>query len=115
MKAAMIVRWTQPIPGREMKALEYGAQVGEFWGKVAAEGRCTVPEMFFSLLGEGMWMVKGDLGVLQEIEATEQAQMLTFKGQWLLEGFGIEYFLTAEDADAYMGRYAKAGEALALA
>jgi hypothetical protein len=108
MKAAMVVTWKHTIPGREMKALEYGMEVDVFWRKMAAEGKCTIPEMFFSPLGQGMWMVKGDLDVLQKIESTEEAQILTIKGEWLLNDFGYEYFITGDDANDYMGRFAKA-------
>ena len=27
MKAAIVVTWTEPVPGREMKALEFGVDV----------------------------------------------------------------------------------------
>jgi hypothetical protein len=108
MQAAMVVTWTRPVPGREAKALDYGIEVAEFWGKKAAEGKCTVPEMFFSDRGRGMWIVNGDRDVLQQIEDTDEARLLTMKGELLLEEFSLDFFYAGEAAADYMIRFGSA-------
>lgn len=113
MQAAMIVSWDQPIPGREAKSLEYGAEVMDFWGKQAADGHCSPPEWFFSERGHGLWMVKGDRDKLLEIAGTEDATLLMVKGQLLLEHFCVDYYMAGEAADDFLGMYAKGIEAVA--
>jgi hypothetical protein len=104
----MVATWTHPIAGREAKALEYGAEVMAFWGKRAAEGKCSEPELFFSERGTGMWMVKGSRDVLLLIHDTDEARLLSMKGELLLEGFGIDFCYADDAAMDYMARYGTA-------
>jgi hypothetical protein len=108
----MIVTWTEPIPGREAKALEYGADVAAFWTKQAEAGKCTDPELFFSERGVGMWMVKGDRDVLLSIHDSDEAQLLIMRGQLLLSDFGVDFYTAGEASDAFMARYMNALGAL---
>jgi hypothetical protein len=80
MDAAIVLTWSAPFPGREKKTLEFVAQADEYWGKRAAEGRCTQPEWFFLPTGGGMWMVKGERRVLEELIQTDEARRLLVKG-----------------------------------
>ena len=113
MKAAMVVSWTEPVPGREMKALEYGVDVTAFWTKQAEAGKCSKPEMLFSEHGNGMWIVKGDRGTLMSIHDTEEAQALTTRGQLLMSNFSLDFFTVDDASDAYLARYANLASALA--
>lgn len=108
MQAAMVVTWTHPVVGREGKALAYGAEVSDFWGARAREGKCTEPELFFTDAGSGMWMVKGDRDVLMQIHDSDAARMLTLKGEILLENFCLEIFYAGDSAADYMMRYQSA-------
>jgi hypothetical protein len=112
MQTAMVVTWREPFPGREMKALEYGMEVQAFWTEHAEAGRCSVPELFFSDRGTGMWMVKGDEAELQAIQATDAGQQLFVRGQLCLEGFSLDWFRAGDAVDAYMARYAEVAAAL---
>ena len=112
MKAAMVATWTQPIPGREKKALEYGAEVMEHWGRLAREGKCTEPEMFFAETGVGMWMVKGDRATLTAESESDAARLLSMKGDLLLKDFAIVLYHTGDGADAFMATFNKALEAI---
>jgi hypothetical protein len=109
MQTALIVTWTHPFPGREEKALAFGAEVTDFWGKQAADGNCTEPAIFFSeKRGTGLWFVKGDRDTLLHISDTEEARLLSLKGELLLENFNIEFFYADEEADDFLRRYASA-------
>jgi hypothetical protein len=108
MKAALVTTWTQPIPGREQKALEYGAEAMAYWSRLAQEGKCTEPEMFFAETGVGMWMVKGDRATLTAESETEAARLLSMKGDLLLKDFSIVLYHTGDAADAFMATYGKA-------
>lgn len=114
MRYAYVVTWNGPIQGREMKAIEYGAEVQEYWGKFADEGKCSEPEMFFFPDGHGMWMVKGEFQALEELWYTEEAQHLLAKGNWLLQDFGFEFVRTGDSADEYLMFFADVGKELAL-
>ena len=108
MQAAMVVTWTHPIVGREAKALEYGAEVSEYWSRHAKQGKCSEPEMFFTEAGAGMWMVKGDRDVLMQIHDSDEARLLTLKGELLMENFGLEFYSAGDASADYMLRYQSA-------
>lgn len=108
MQTAMVATWAQPVPGREEKALAYGAEVADYWSKKAAEGKCTQPELFFSERGTGLWFVKGDRDTLLKIHDTDEARMLTLKGELLLENFSLDFFYADDAAADFMMRYASA-------
>ena len=108
MKAALVATWTQPIPGREQKALEYGAEVMAHWSRLAQQGKCTEPEMFFAETGVGMWMVKGDRATLMAESENDEARLLSMKGDLLLKDFALVLYHTGDAADAFMATYSQA-------
>ena len=112
MQSAMAVTWSRPVPGREEKALAYGAEVMEFWGKRASEGKCSPPELFFSEHGTGLWLVKGDRDTLLQVHDSDEARLLTMKGELLLEGFSLDFLYAGDAAVDYMTRYATALSAI---
>lgn len=113
MQAAMVASWTEPIPGREMKALEYGADVTAFWTRQAQGGKCSIPEMFFSERGNGLWMVKGDRDTLVAIHDTDEGQNLTLRGQLMLANFSIDFYTAGDASDAFLTRFASLAGAFA--
>jgi hypothetical protein len=106
MKTAMVVTWTEPIPGREMKAIEYGADVTTFWTKQAEAGKCSMPDMLFSERGSGMWIVMGERDTLLALHDTAEAQTLITRGQLLMNGFCVDFFTVGDASDAFLARYA---------
>ena len=108
MQAAMVVTWTHPIAGREQKALEYAAEVQDFWGKQAREGRCSEPQMFFSERGTGLWIVTGEREALMQVHDSDESRLLTMKGELLLEAFSADIVYTGDGALDYMKRYGSA-------
>lgn len=113
MKTAMVVTWTHPIAGREKKSLEYAAEVADYWGKQAAAGRCSEPQIFMSEAGFGIWIVTGERDALLAIHDTDEARLLTMKGELLLESFKVDICYTGDAAVDYMARYGAALSALA--
>lgn len=112
MDAAMIVTWQGTIAGREEKALSYAAEVMEFWGRRAGEGRSSQPEIFMFEDGSGIWMVKGDRDALIAIHDTEEAQLLTVKGELLLEHFHLEFAYAGQSAAAQLALFGQAVKTL---
>ena len=97
MKAAAVVKWTTPVPGREKAAIAYGRAVDEFFEKKAAEGLCTEPKWFWSTTGESLWFVEGEYDALLGILATPEAQKFLVKGPILVQGFGYGLYLAGRE------------------
>jgi len=112
MNAAFIVTWSRPFPGREKKALDYGVEVNEYWGKLAADGKCTPPEMFFLPNGQGFWMVKGDREELYKLFWSDVSQTLLTKGEYLFGDFKHAIAVTGTAADEFLFRYTEVGTEL---
>lgn len=109
MKAALLVTWTAPFPGREMKALEFAVEANEYWGKIAAEGKCTPPEEFVSPgTGHGYWLVKGDRATLAELMQGEIPLALSAKGIALLQDYTYELVLAEDSVEQFFANYADA-------
>ena len=114
MDTAFIVTFTRAIPGREKFALEYAVEVAEFWGKLAADGKVTVPELFFFPRGKALWMVKGDAPVVRELAESEPSRRLLTKGMLLLEDFEYAFALAGSATDAQLALYGQIIGELAL-
>lgn len=113
MKAAMVVTWTEPIPGRETKALEYGVDVTTYWTNQAKAGKCSTPETYFSERGKGMWIVVGERDDLLAIHDTDESRDLIMRGQFFLNEFCVDFFTVGDASDAVLARYASLAGALA--
>lgn len=114
MDSAFVVSWVVPVVGREKAALDYANEVNEHWGALAAQGKCSQPELFFFSDGHGQWMVKGEASTLQELFWTEESQRLIAKGQLLLSGFSYDLAATGTTANEYLLRYAALGQELGI-
>ncbi len=97
MKAAIVVKWTTPVPGREKAAVAYGREVDDFYGKKAAEGLCTEPKWFWAPTGESLWFVEGEYEALLGILATPEAQKLMLKGPILVQNWGYAVCQTGRE------------------
>lgn len=114
MDAAFIVTFNRPFLTREKLALDYGVEASDYWGKLAADGKCTVPETFIFPTGTFIFMVKGDRQTLLEIISSDETKRLLTKGFLLLDGFEYSIAETGADLDASLLRYAEVGQELAL-
>ncbi len=114
MDSAFVITWKVPFPGREKQALELAAQADEYWGKQAADGRCTAPEWFFVPEGWGLWMVKGEHGVLDDLARSDESRRLLARGTLLLEDWQYSLVETGSGAQRFMAEYAAAGGELGI-
>jgi hypothetical protein len=94
-------------------ALEFGLECNAYWEKLAAEGKCSAPEMFICS-DRLMWMVKGDPDTLREPIETDEVQRLLAKGNLLLQDWAWEYVKTGDAATEHLMRYAGVGQELWL-
>lgn len=97
MKAAFVVTWSTPVPGREKKAIEYFREVNDFFAKLAAEGKCTEPEYFLAPHGPHFWFVKGEFETLAGLQALPKVQEFIFQGRYLNTGFDYGFYLVGTD------------------
>ena len=114
MDAAIVITWSEPIPGRERQALEYATEVNDYWEGRRAAGKCSAPEMFFFSNGHGLWMVKGERDVLFGEYLAAESQRLETKGELLLQDYGCDFTKTGPAADAHMLEYAGIGRELTV-
>ena len=105
MDTAFMTTWTVPFPGREQQALEFAGQSVEFWGKQAAEGRCTEPEWFFFPDGVGHLIVKGDREALQDILNSDEGRRLMRRGLVLLQDWQYALGDTGSGAERFLAEY----------
>jgi len=104
---ALFVTYVRPHPGREQQALELGIEIAEFWGKLAADGKCTPPQQFLSAAtGKVYWIVKGQREELQQVMHSDEGMRLNAKCMLLLEGYTIEMVLADEEVDEMFMTYA---------
>jgi hypothetical protein len=96
--AALVSTWGAPVRGREAKSLEVFMEFLGYWGKQAAEGRCSEPEPFFASDGSGgMAIVKGRSDALMELATSDDALRLIEKGQLICEDLKTHWYFTGEE------------------
>ena len=112
--AAIFVSWGNPFPGREAKSLEVFMEFLQYWGKQAAEGKCSEPEAFIAMDGHtGMSIVRGKSDVLMELATSDEALKLVEKGQLIVEDLKTEWYFTGEDEiQRSMSWYVESGQEL---
>ena len=112
--AALVSRWGASVPGREAKSLEVFMEFLGYWGKQAAEGRCSEPEAFFAADGSGgMAIVRGRSDALMEIATSDEALKLVEKGQFICEGLKTEWYFTGdEEVQRLTGMFVETGQEL---
>ena len=113
MKAAVVIRYGRPHPGREKLAFEaFGAALG-FFGTKAAAGACEAPLPYMGP-GGGMVIVQGERDGLVEMTGAEEFQRLFLKAGYAIPDLCYEIELAGDDAVAAMGLWAAVGSELGL-
>jgi hypothetical protein len=96
--AALISMWRDPVAGREAKSLEVFMDFLTFWGKHAADGKCTEPEVFFNYDGsEGIAVVKGKSDILMQIWESEECEKLLAKGHLIVQDLKVHLYATGDE------------------
>lgn len=95
MKAALVIRFGNPVPGREAAALTYGHELEAFARKNS--GMISEPKWYWSSSGENMVIVEGEYENLLALTATPEAIKLENKGMILLQNFRDELVVVGRD------------------
>lgn len=97
MKTALVVKFTNPVPGREKAAVDYARELDEFAEKKAAEGVCTPPQWFWSSSSENLWFVEGEYEALLGLLSTPEVTKLENKGMILMQDFRSELYVVGRE------------------
>lgn len=95
MKAALVVRFGNPVPGREKAAIAYGHELDDFARKNAA--KISEPRWYWSSRGENMIIIEGEYENLLELTTKPEAIKLENKGMILLQNFRDELVVVGRD------------------
>ena len=96
--AALVTTWGASVRGREAKSLEVFMEFLQYWGKQAAEGKCSEPEAFFASDGSGgMSIVRGKSDALMEISTSDESLRLVEKGQLIVEDLRTHWYFTGDE------------------
>lgn len=90
MKAALVTTWSQPKAGHEADAIKFAREVDDYWGKLAAEGKCSEPTWFWAMKGQSIWFVEGEYETLVALMVDPNTMLLQAKGSMFVEDFGTE-------------------------
>jgi hypothetical protein len=110
MRAALVVKFTNPVPGREKAAIAYAHELDDFANQKAAEGVCTEPKWLWSSSGENLWFIEGDYETLLGILTTPEVTKLENEGMILMQDFRSELYVVGRDES--LGPYEEALTAL---
>lgn len=97
MKTALVVKFTNPTPGRERAAIAYARELDEFVAKKAAEGVCTEPKWFWTSNGENLWFVEGEYESLLALLTTPEVTKFENKGMILMQDFSSELYVVGRE------------------
>ena len=113
MDTALVFTWTGPVVGREAKVVDLWPESKDFFGKLAADGKCSEFEVFFSPSAPiNFAMVRGPLVSILEIVNSESFRNLANKCLFLLEDWHYYTYVTGEDTEPFIDRYATVGSEL---
>jgi hypothetical protein len=97
MKTALVVKFTNPVPGRERAAIAYARELDDFVAKKVAEGVCTEPKWFWSSTGENLWFVEGEYDALLGLLSTPEVTKFENKGMILMQSFSSELYVVGRE------------------
>jgi len=111
VKAAIVIRYGRPHPGREKLSFEAFGEAFGFFGAKATAGACEAPAGYMHP-GGGMVIVHGERDGLIEMTGSEEFQRLFLKAGFAVPDLCYEIMVAGEDAVAAMGLWATVGSEL---
>jgi hypothetical protein len=79
MDTALVIHFTRPYPGRETLAFEAFQDAMTFFGKLATDGHCELPEAYMGTNGGGMMVIRGERTKLHELAHGDEFNRLYLK------------------------------------
>lgn len=113
MDTALVFTWTGPVVGREAKVVDLFAESKDFFGKLAADGKCSELEVFFSPSAPfNFALVRGSFSSIFEIIDNDDFRTLADKCFFLLEDWHFFTYVTGEQTEPFVDRFATVGSEL---
>ena len=112
--AAIFVKYSLPIPGREADAMKLFTEGLALWGMLAAEGLCSEPEVFHHFDGGGFMFVRTEsIEVADDILQRDDVRRIVDIGLFTVQDFHVERMMTGELLMDNMSFYGTVGNELA--
>lgn len=112
-KAALMISYGLPIPGREVQALTNLADAQTIFGKLAADGMCAEPEIFHHTDGGGFMLLRGETPqILHEILEMEEVRHAINTAIYTSLDFHHEIMVTGDFLMERMAEYTAVGSEL---
>lgn len=97
MKVALVVMFTNPVPGREKAAVAYARELDDFARKRAADGVITEPKWLWTSNGDNMLIIEGEYEDILALSTTPEVTKLENKGTILIQDFRSEIYVVGRD------------------
>lgn len=111
--AAIIISYAVPIPGREAQGMGVFADALTIFGKLAADGKCSEPEVFHHLSGGGMMILKTEgISEAYEILEVEDVREIVNTAMFTVADFDLEVVVTGGKLMKNMTLYTGVGTEL---
>jgi hypothetical protein len=112
-KAALMISYGLPIPGREVKALTNFADAQTIFGKLAADGKCAEPEIFHHTDGGGFMLLRAEgPEILHEILEMDEVRHAINTALYTSLDFHHEIMVTGDVLMERMAEYTSIGSEL---
>ena len=112
-KAALMISYGLPIPGREVKALTNFADAQTTFGKLAADGKCAEPEIFHHADGGGFMLLRAEEPeILHEILEMDEVRHAINTALYTSLDFHHEIMVTGDVLMERMAEYTSIGSEL---
>jgi hypothetical protein len=113
MDTALVFTWTHPVFGREATVLRLWPETKEFFAKLAADGKCSELETFFSPSAPfNFAFVRGPMESIFEIVDSDFFRTLVTKYEFLMEDWHYYTYVTGDQTDTFIDRYMTVGTEL---
>lgn len=112
--AAILIKYTLPIPGREADAMKLFTDGLTLWGTLAAEGLCSEPEVFHHRDGGGFMFVRTEsIEAADSILERDDVRRIVDIGLFTVQDFHVDLMMTGELLMDNMSFYGVIGSELA--
>ncbi len=107
--AALLIRWSRPVAGREQQALSLFGSTMEYYGTLQSDGAIESfePVLLNAVSTDlsGVILIRGSAEQLDALKREDQFIEFMIRGAHLLEGFGVIDGYLEGDLQSRMAKY----------
>lgn len=109
--AAIVIRWSRVLPGREQQGLSLFGQALEYYGTLQSEGRIESFEPVLLNPGStdlrGFILIRGSADKLDELKRDDQFVDMMIRAEYLIDDFGVIDGYLEDNLQSRMAKYAQ--------